>query len=80
MLCETQYNYESSICQAIGRARRYGQKKHVHAYHLLAKRTIDVSIYQGEKVLVDRDDGVLVSHKASGEELKSCQGPVFEEY
>lgn len=82
MLCDTQYNYESSMCQAIGRARRYGQSKHVHVYHLLAKRTIDVSIYQGEKILIERDgQGMLVSHdEASLDELNSCQGPAFEEY
>jgi hypothetical protein len=82
MLCDTQYNYESSMCQAIGRARRYGQSKHVHVYHLLAKRTIDVSIYQGDRILIERDgQGMLVTPgEASADELKGCQGPVFEEY
>ena len=70
------------MCQAIGRARRYGQSKNVHVYHLLAKRTIDVSIYQGEKILIERDgQAMLVSREeASVDELKNCQGPVFEEY
>lgn len=46
MLAETQYNYESTMIQAIGRARRYGQTKLVHVYHILAKRTVDDSVFQ----------------------------------
>lgn len=54
----------------------------MHVYHLLAKRTIDVSIYQGDRILIERDgQGMLVtSGEASADELKGCQGPVFEEY
>ncbi|KAI9038630.1 putative SNF2 family helicase [Aspergillus affinis] len=46
MLAETQYDYESTMIQAAGRARRYGQTKHVHVYHILAKRTVDVSVFK----------------------------------
>lgn len=70
------------MSQAIGRARRYGQSKHVHIYHLLAKKTVDVNIYQERrgKVLVERDgEGVLVE-SASIEERMSCQGRVIDEY
>lgn len=34
------------MTQAIGRARRYGQQRTVHVYHLLVKNTYDVNIFQ----------------------------------
>lgn len=81
MLCETQYDYDSSMCQAIGRARRYGQSKHVHIYHFLAKKTMDVAIFQERrgKVLVEREGFAVLVYRgeASEEEMGSCQGPVF---
>ncbi|KAI9927688.1 hypothetical protein MW887_003309, partial [Aspergillus wentii] len=64
LLTPTQYDYDSAMTQAIGRSRRYGQTRHVHVYHLLAKKTIDVNIYQErrEKVLVERNgEAILVS-------------------
>ncbi|KAJ5788714.1 hypothetical protein N7457_003704 [Penicillium paradoxum] len=45
-LASSQHEYESSMTQAIGRARRFGQKKTVHVYHLLVRNTYDVNIYQ----------------------------------
>lgn len=79
MLAQTQYDYDSAMTQAIGRCRRYGQNKHVHIYHLLAKRTIDVNIFQERrsKVLVERKGGpVLVTpDEADESEAMSCQGP-----
>jgi superfamily II DNA or RNA helicase len=32
--------------QAIGRAQRYGQTKHVHVYHFIVAKTIDVDIFE----------------------------------
>ncbi|KAL3447380.1 hypothetical protein BJX65DRAFT_318225 [Aspergillus insuetus] len=79
LLTQTQYDYDSSMIQAIGRCRRYGQTRHVHVYHLLAKMTIDVNIFQErrDKVLVEGDgEAVLVSaEEASKSEAISCQGP-----
>ncbi|KAL2807643.1 hypothetical protein BJX63DRAFT_425199 [Aspergillus granulosus] len=79
LLTQSQYDYDSSMTQAIGRCRRYGQTRHVHVYHLLAKMTIDVNIFQQRrgKVLVERDrEAVLVSEEeASKSEAISCQGP-----
>ncbi|KAL5360693.1 hypothetical protein BJX96DRAFT_184740 [Aspergillus floccosus] len=79
MLAQTQYDYDSAVTQAIGRCRRYGQTKHVHIYHLLAKRTIDVNIFQERrgKVLVERKGvPVLVTpDEADESEAMSCQGP-----
>lgn len=34
------------MTQAIGRAVRYGQEKHVHIYHLLSMNTADVTVFQ----------------------------------
>ncbi|KAL3480708.1 hypothetical protein BJX99DRAFT_266140 [Aspergillus californicus] len=79
LLAQTQYDYDSSMIQAIGRCRRYGQTKHVHVYHLLAKMTIDVNIFQERrgKVLVERGgEAVLVSSEDALEsEAMTCQGP-----
>ncbi|PKX99889.1 putative C-5 cytosine-specific DNA methylase [Aspergillus campestris IBT 28561] len=82
MLAQTQYDYDSAMTQAIGRSRRYGQSKTVHIYHLLAKGTVDVSIFQRrrEKVLLDKDgEAVLVSQEeAMGCEAMRCEGPSLE--
>ncbi|KAL4878957.1 hypothetical protein BJY04DRAFT_229492 [Aspergillus karnatakaensis] len=81
---QTQYDYDSSMIQAIGRCRRYGQTRHVHVYHLLAKMTVDVNIFQerrgkalvergGEAVLVGREEAeILMSGEGVG---CACQGP-----
>jgi hypothetical protein len=81
MLAETQYDYDSSMTQAVGRALRYGQTRRVHVYHLLMKRTIDVNIFQErrKKILVERHgQAVLVNAEdcLAGEAL-SCQGPAL---
>ncbi|KAA8650448.1 putative SNF2 family helicase [Aspergillus tanneri] len=79
MLAETQYDYDSTMTQAIGRSRRYGQTKHVHIYHLLAKMTIDVNLFQErrESVLIERNgEPILVSRDFDFDsESISCQGP-----
>ncbi|KAH2162340.1 hypothetical protein KXW33_001203 [Aspergillus fumigatus] len=81
MLAETQYDYDSSMTQAIGRALRYGQTRRVHVYHLLMKRTIDVNILQERrgKILVERNgQAVLVkADECLAEEALSCQGPAL---
>jgi hypothetical protein len=46
LLAKTQYEYKSAMAQAIARSRRYGQKKRVHIYHVIAQRTIDVDILE----------------------------------
>lgn len=49
------------MAQAIGRARRYGQQKHVHIHHFLALKTIEVNIFEQRRRerLVKRDGGFL---------------------
>ncbi|KZF20059.1 hypothetical protein L228DRAFT_233492 [Xylona heveae TC161] len=46
LVAETQSKYDAVMTQAIGRARRYGQKKLVHIYHFLSLKTIDVNVFQ----------------------------------
>ncbi|OJD11036.1 hypothetical protein AJ78_08115 [Emergomyces pasteurianus Ep9510] len=61
LLAKSQYDYTSGMAQAIGRSRRYGQQKHVHLYHFLALKTIEVNIHEqrrGER-LVKRDGRFL---------------------
>src|SRR4051812_38187090 len=38
--------YDSTMTQAIGRARRFGQQKVVHVYQFIAAETIDVDILE----------------------------------
>ncbi|KAL4987101.1 hypothetical protein BDW68DRAFT_178160 [Aspergillus falconensis] len=81
LLAQSQYDYDSAMLQAVGRSRRYGQTRHVHVYHLLAKMTIDVNVFQerrGNRVLVDRGGRAdLVDAEESLEEAMTCQGPAM---
>lgn len=45
----SRYDYTSGMTQAIGRARRYGQAKHVHIYHLLTLNTLEVNIFEDRR-------------------------------
>jgi hypothetical protein len=53
LLTKTQYEYDSAMAQAVARCRRYGQKKTVHIYHVIAQRTIDVDILEHRHKRVD---------------------------
>jgi hypothetical protein len=44
------------MTQAIGRVRRFGQKKHVHVYHFLASKTIDVDLIQARNKMIIKAD------------------------
>lgn len=58
----TQYDYESGMAQAIGRSRRYGQPKHVHVYHLMALKTVEVNIFEKRRrQVVVRRDGEFIA-------------------
>ncbi|KAI9683648.1 MAG: hypothetical protein M1829_004953 [Trizodia sp. TS-e1964] len=60
ILTDSQYRYDSSMTQAIGRARRFGQKKTVYIYHFLSLKTIDVDIMElrsGKKLARRASDG-----------------------
>lgn len=46
LLRATQYEYDSTLAQAIGRVRRHGQTKEIHVYRILALNTIDVDILE----------------------------------
>ncbi|EWC46566.1 hypothetical protein DRE_04289 [Drechslerella stenobrocha 248] len=45
LLAVNDQQYQAAETQAIGRARRYGQKKTVHIWRLVAEGTIDYAIY-----------------------------------
>ncbi|KMP00941.1 hypothetical protein CIRG_01081 [Coccidioides immitis RMSCC 2394] len=57
LIARSQYDYESGMSQAMGRSRRYGQQKHVHIYHFLALKTVEVNIFERRRreCLVKRD-------------------------
>ncbi|KAI9675585.1 MAG: hypothetical protein M1817_000951 [Caeruleum heppii] len=46
LLTDQQLKYDSAMTQAIGRARRYCQKKTVHIYRFVSLKTIDVDILE----------------------------------
>jgi SNF2 family DNA or RNA helicase len=46
LLTNSQYEYEASETQAIGRIRRYGQTKLVKVWRMLVKDSIDTEIYK----------------------------------
>lgn len=78
LLASSQYDYEATMTQAIGRSRRYGQKKHVHIYHFLAGATIDVNILQQRRrrVVVKRgEEFVLVpEEEIQGSDVRGWEG------
>lgn len=56
------------MTQAIGRARRYGQKKSVYIYHMAARNTMDVDVLEkrlanGQK-MVERDGEAIFVPKS----------------
>ncbi|RMZ06979.1 hypothetical protein D0860_05310 [Hortaea werneckii] len=59
LLRDSQYLYESTMAQAIGRVRRHKQKKPIYVYRLVALATIDVDILEHRErrvdALVERD-------------------------
>lgn len=65
------------MTQAIGRSRRFGQTKHVHIYHLLARKTIDVTIFENrrDKALIERGEkSVLVTPEDVADEKTISRG------
>ena len=49
LLATTQEEYDAYETQAIGRIRRYGQKKTVYCWRFLAEDSIDTEIYEQRK-------------------------------
>ncbi|CAI7622919.1 unnamed protein product [Penicillium glandicola] len=80
LFVSSRHDYEAGMTQAIGRARRFGQKRHVHVYHLLVKNTYEVNIFQkahssklverqGVPVLVPEREVLLDDIAYEGDEL-----------
>ena len=46
LLRDSQYGYDSTMAQAIGRVRRHGQQKRISVYRVCALHTIDVDILE----------------------------------
>jgi SNF2 family DNA or RNA helicase len=46
LLAPSQEIYDACETQAIGRLRRFGQRKHVYVYRFLTENTIDVEIFE----------------------------------
>lgn len=58
------------MAQAIGRSQRYGQLKHVHIYHVLALRTVEVNIFERRRkqYLAKRGDRFIAVQKSEIQE------------
>ncbi|KAJ5103155.1 hypothetical protein N7532_003684 [Penicillium argentinense] len=77
IVTDSQEQWEAHMTQAIGRARRCGQKSDcVHIYHILAAEAADMALYlrwQNGQVLAGTDDPVLKAEP--GEEEKVYRAP-----
>jgi SNF2 family DNA or RNA helicase len=54
LLTETQEIYDANETQAIGRVKRFGQRKHVHIYRFMTTGTVDEEIYTQRRPHDDR--------------------------
>ncbi|KAI2676555.1 hypothetical protein CBS147355_5657 [Penicillium roqueforti] len=74
------HDFEAGMTQAVGRARRFGQEREVHVYHLLVKNTYEVNIFQnaqssklverqGVHVLVPEEEVLPNDIGCEGEEM-----------
>ncbi|KAK2750622.1 hypothetical protein FQN57_002693 [Myotisia sp. PD_48] len=73
LVSRSQYDYNSGMAQAIGRSRRYGQTKHVHIYHILALKTVEVNIFElRRRQCLVRRDGVF--HAVNKSEVLDTDG------
>lgn len=61
---DAQTIYDDSIAQAIGRAKRFGQKKNVCIYHLLTSKTFDVDLHE------ERNRMVVEENQENGERAR----------
>lgn len=76
----SQYDYESAIDQAVGRARRYGQKKTVFVYEMLVKHTVDIDILEFRKAQVIKQEASGDIILASGKREESKFGTMVYDY
>ncbi|EPS29387.1 hypothetical protein PDE_04336 [Penicillium oxalicum 114-2] len=81
LLTSTQHDWASSMAQAIGRCRRYGQERTVHVYHLLARETVEVNVFQERTgtVVVEREGFVRQVEPAQVRPSdKTCEGDTLD--
>lgn len=71
LLRDSQYSYDSTMAQAIGRVRRHGQKREIHVYRICALHTIDVDILEHREhrssAMVQLGEDAVESPIAAGE-------------
>jgi hypothetical protein len=65
--------YDAAMEQAVGRARRWGQEKHVYVHHFLYANTIDVDIFEERReevveVVTEVAESKVVSRKRRTED------------
>lgn len=72
LLRDSQYGYDSTMAQAIGRVRRYGQEKEIHIHRIFALDTIDVDILEHRErriSAITQQGGPTVAPPAAAKEL-----------
>lgn len=81
LLKDSQYGYESTMAQAIGRARRHGQQKDIHVYRFIALDTIDVDILEHRERRTDalvEQDAADIKPPAAAKKLNQNAQPKAE--
>ncbi|KAK5743775.1 hypothetical protein LTR17_002397 [Elasticomyces elasticus] len=53
LMRDSQYAYEATMAQAIGRVRRHGQQRPIHVHRIVALHTIDVDILESRERRTD---------------------------
>jgi len=53
LLRDSQYGYDATMAQAVGRVRRHGQTRLIHVYRVCALHTIDVDILEHREYRTD---------------------------
>lgn len=59
LLQQTQYKYDSTMAQAVGRVRRFGQSRPIYVYRIVALDTIDVDVLEHRE---RRSDALVEQH------------------
>lgn len=77
LLRDSQYGYDSTMAQAIGRVRRHGQQKEIHVYRLVALDTIDVDILEHRERRVEAltEQGHPISKPLALKDLDMTETP-----
>ncbi|KAK3724527.1 hypothetical protein LTR37_001151 [Vermiconidia calcicola] len=81
LLRDSQYAYEATMAQAVGRVRRHGQQKEIQVYRIIALDTIDVDILEHRerrKSALVEQDAIMVDAPKRVREMDMLNEPAPE--